>query len=282
MGKYKMKRQLKELLFLLILFFFISGCGTMVYQNTTPSAPPAYNIADLNNYGEWVQTDNFGEAWHPYVTSDWAPYDNGHWSYINGYWTWVSYEPFGWIVYHYGYWYYDSFYGWVWIPSDNNWSPANVIWNDYGDYVSWAPLPPRGVSYGHPWEMNQRRYWHVVKMGDFTKDNVGFYRVGNPTVGASVSRDFMGRAPERQSIEKATGKPVRVITSHRSEVKSTNKRFERIELPQPERQKVEQNTERVKKEVLVPRDQFRNRENEKKQQPQRQRKEEPKKDGRHS
>ena len=51
-----------------------------------------------------------------------------------------------------------------------------------------------------------------------------------------------------------------------------------MNLPQTEDRKVEQNTERVKKDVLVPRDQFRNRENEKKQQPQRERKEQPKRE----
>ena len=274
-----MKRLISNTLYLLFLILFISGCGPLVYQsNTNDSAPPGYNIPDLNNYGEWVRTDNFGEGWHPYVVSSWAPYDNGYWSYVNGYWTWVSYEPFGWIVYHYGYWYYDSFYGWVWIPSDHVWSPANVIWNNYGDYISWAPLPPRGVSYGHPWEMNKARYWHIVRNRDFTRDNVGFYRVQNPAFGANVSRDFIGRAPDRQVIERSTGKPVTVIRSERSRVKTSNRNFERMNLPQTEDRKVEQNTERVKKDVLVPRDQFRNRENEKKQQPQRDRKEQPKRE----
>lgn len=230
----------------------------MVYQNSTnESAPPGYNLADLNNYGEWVQTDNYGEGWHPYVGSNWAPYDNGYWSYINGYWTWVSYEPFGWIVYHYGYWYYDSFYGWTWIPGNNSWSPANVMWNNYGNYVCWAPLPPRGVNYGHPWEMNKDRYWHVVRERDFTNDNVGLYAVRNRVESGTAARNFIGRAPSRETIEKSTGKHITVITSHRSEVKGANKRLERMDLPQPEQRKVERNTERVKKDVLIPRDKAR-------------------------
>lgn len=249
-----------------LAFIFASGCSFISYQsrNNGPSssAPPGYNIPDLNNYGEWVQTDSYGEGWHPFVGSTWAPYDNGHWGYINGYWTWVSYEPFGWIVYHYGYWYYDSFYGWTWIPGNGSWSPANVIWNNYGNYVCWAPLPPHGVNYGHPWQMKKEKYWHVVRERDFANDNVGRYNVRNSGERGTAARNFIGRAPSRESVEKSTGKHITVITSHRSEVKGTNKRLQRIELPQPERKKVEKNTERVKKDVLIPRDKARRDRNE--------------------
>ena len=126
--------------------------------------------------------------------------------------------------------------------------------------------------------MNKARYWHIVRNRDFTRDNVGFYRVEKPRVGANVSRDFQSRAPDRQTIERSTGKPVTVIRSERSRVKTSNRNFERMNLPKTEDRKVEQNTERVKKDVLVPRSQYKKKEDEKKQQPQRERKEQPKKE----
>jgi hypothetical protein len=51
-----------------------------------------------------------------------------------------------------------------------------------------------------------------------------------------------------------------------------------MNLPQTENKKVEQNTERVRKDVLVPRNQYQKQQNEKKQQQQRERKQEPKRE----
>ena len=103
--------------------FLISGCAT--YQGTATSSMDysgGYNLNDLNNYGDWIYLSPYGEVWQPFVVSDWMPFQDGHWAYSDNAWTWISYEPFGWIVCHYGYWYDDSFYGWVWIPSNSPWS----------------------------------------------------------------------------------------------------------------------------------------------------------------
>jgi hypothetical protein len=121
-----------------LLTLSVQGCYTSgVGYTDSGAAPAAYNIDDLNAYGEWVPLDNYGRGWRPYAVADWMPFDNGHWAYADGAWTWISYEPFGWMVYHYGYWYNDPIYGWAWIPSDESWSPARV---------GWAPLPPPGAS----------------------------------------------------------------------------------------------------------------------------------------
>ena len=250
-----MKRNISKLLYFLFLILFISGCSFTIFRHkTTNSAPPGYNIDDLNNYGEWVNINIYGAAWRPYVVRDWTPFDHGHWRYINGYWTWVSYEPFGWIVYHYGNWYYDPYYEWVWIPSDKVWSPANVIWIHYGNYISWAPFPPHGANYGHPWDMNNRRYWHVVQNKHFTNDDLRNYYVKDVNADGRVTRNFTSRAPDREMIEKSTGRPVTEIRSQRSRTEKSNRNLERMDLPQPERKNVEQNSERIKKDVLVPRD----------------------------
>src|SRR5262249_52816714 len=52
---------------------------------------------------------------------------------------------FGWATYHYGRWANLADYGWVWFPGEDlDWGPAWVSWRTGGDYIGWAPLPPRG------------------------------------------------------------------------------------------------------------------------------------------
>jgi Family of unknown function (DUF6600) len=98
--------------------------------------------------GNWIEVGDYGYGWQPDVaTSDpnWRPYADGYWAYTDVGWTWVSYEDFGWATYHYGRWANLGDYGWVWFPgSDLEWGPAWVSWRTGGDYVGWAPLPPRG------------------------------------------------------------------------------------------------------------------------------------------
>jgi len=98
--------------------------------------------------GNWIEAADYGYGWQPDVaTSDpnWRPYADGYWAYTDDGWTWVSYEDFGWATYHYGRWARLADQGWVWFPgSDLDWGPAWVSWRTGGDYVGWAPLPPRG------------------------------------------------------------------------------------------------------------------------------------------
>ena len=97
---------------------------------------------DLASYGNWVERPNYGWAWRPRtVASSWRPYQAGHWVMTDEGWTWISNEPYGWATYHYGRWYDDPDYGWEWIPG-NDWAPAWVAWQEGGDYIGWAPLPP--------------------------------------------------------------------------------------------------------------------------------------------
>jgi hypothetical protein len=102
------------------------------------------NLSD----GNWIEVGDYGYGWQPGVaTSDpnWRPYADGYWAYTDVGWAWVSYEDFGWATYHYGRWANLADYGWVWFPgSDLEWGPAWVSWRTGGDYVGWAPLPPRG------------------------------------------------------------------------------------------------------------------------------------------
>jgi DNA segregation ATPase FtsK/SpoIIIE-like protein len=97
---------------------------------------------DLAAYGNWVQQPSYGWAWRPHaVARSWRPYRAGHWVMTDEGWTWISNEPYGWATYHYGRWYDDPNYGWEWIPG-NEWAPAWVAWQEGGNYIGWAPLPP--------------------------------------------------------------------------------------------------------------------------------------------
>src|SRR6266699_2703047 len=98
--------------------------------------------------GNWIDVADYGYGWQPDIAvsdSNWRPYSDGYWAYTDVGWTWVSYEDFGWATYHYGRWSRVADYGWVWFPgNDLEWGPAWVSWRTGGDYIGWAPLPPRG------------------------------------------------------------------------------------------------------------------------------------------
>jgi hypothetical protein len=100
------------------------------------------------NGGNWIEVEGYGFGWQPDLAvndQNWRPYSDGYWAYTDVGWTWISYEDFGWATYHYGRWAKLADYGWVWFPgSDLDWGPAWVSWRTGGDYVGWAPLPPRG------------------------------------------------------------------------------------------------------------------------------------------
>jgi hypothetical protein len=98
--------------------------------------------------GNWIDVEGYGYGWQPDVAvndQNWRPYADGYWAYTDDGWTWISYEDFGWATYHYGRWANLSDNGWVWFPGEDlDWGPAWVSWRTGGDYVGWAPLPPRG------------------------------------------------------------------------------------------------------------------------------------------
>src|SRR3989440_5879725 len=100
---------------------------------------------NLGDGGSWVEVGDYGYCWQPSVAvsnTSWRPYTDGYWAYTDLGWTWISYEDFGWATYHYGRWMRLRGRGWVWVPG-REWGPAWVSWRTGGDYVGWAPLPPR-------------------------------------------------------------------------------------------------------------------------------------------
>ncbi len=118
-----------------------------------PDELQAYS-GDFEENGRWVQVREYGYVWTPtvFVSVGWAPYRVGRWVWMGGDYVWVSYEPWGWAPYHYGRWAFISTIGWCWVPPVRGavyWGPGFVGWVRTPTYVSWVPLAPREIYYGH-------------------------------------------------------------------------------------------------------------------------------------
>ena len=120
--------------------------------------------ADLDQYGSWQTTPEYGPVWYPTtVSADWTPYSEGYWTTVGGFGsTWVDAAPWGYAPFHYGRW---ARVGgrWGWCPgvfvARPVWAPALVGWvggagwgvsTRFGSPVyGWVPL-----GWGeplHPW-----------------------------------------------------------------------------------------------------------------------------------
>ncbi len=142
-----------------------------------------YFYSELAPYGSWIEVDYGVVVWRPTIIRvDWLPYQMGRWVWTYDGWYWDSYEPFGFITYHYGRWYYDDYYGWLWYP-DYEWAPAWVEWRYDNSYIGWAPLHPYAVfsvsvgiyfsnAYYTPYH-----HWHFVNYNYFCDPYVYNYFV---------------------------------------------------------------------------------------------------------
>jgi hypothetical protein len=128
-----------------------------------------YGADDLNGYGEWIHSAQYGDVWRPYRQStsyyvDWSPYRYGSWRWIPAYgWTWVNDEPWGWATYHHGRWFNDAGY-WYWSPYGYHryhrswWFPALVVLNVYDSNVCWYPLPYTYAYYNYNFYYNSHHH----------------------------------------------------------------------------------------------------------------------------
>lgn len=110
--------------------------------------------AVLGGYGEWIWVDGLGRCWRPWVAASWQPYRHGRWVHTSHGWTWVAYEPWGYVPHHYGSWARCTF-GWVWVPG-YSYAAANVVWVRAGSFIGWYARPPHGWShavhgFSHGW-----------------------------------------------------------------------------------------------------------------------------------
>ena len=109
---------------------------------------------DLDEYGRWSRTDDYGYVWIPsvHISVGWSPYRLGRWVWIGGDYVWISHEPWGWAPYHYGRWAFVGHLGWCWVPPLRGavyWGPGFVGWTHHHQHVAWVPLAPGEIYYGH-------------------------------------------------------------------------------------------------------------------------------------
>lgn len=154
-------------------------------------SPDVVGYEDLDDYGAWRPTADFGVVWFPRgVEAGWAPYHNGHWAYIApwGY-TWVDDQPWGFAPFHYGRWI--SVEGaWAWVPCRPRmegaeyvrpvYAPALVAWVGVGTGVAWFALGPREVYV--PSYRVSRRYMNDINVSNTTVNRTYVNDVYNTTI----------------------------------------------------------------------------------------------------
>jgi hypothetical protein len=125
-----------------LLFLLVAGFLFALPKAVRADVSFDFFYDSLAPHGEWIEVGDYGYCWRPAdVDAEWAPYSDGYWTYTDAGWTWVSYEDWGGITYHYGRWAQIEDEGWCWVPG-TEWGPAWVSWRNSDDYIGWAPLPP--------------------------------------------------------------------------------------------------------------------------------------------
>ena len=142
-------------------------------QSMAYVSPEMTGYQDLDTYGQWQPTPDYGPVWFPsQVEIGWAPYRRGHWAYVQPWgWTWIDDAPWGFAPFHYGRW--AEFDGrWGWIPGERHerpvYAPALVAFiggEPGGDHVGWVPLGPREMF--HPYYEHSDVYVINLNRGHF-------------------------------------------------------------------------------------------------------------------
>ena len=124
-------------------------------------SPAMTGYQDLDRYGDWNATAEYGAVWYPRaVDDDWAPYRFGRWVWVAPWgWTWIDQSPWGFAPFHYGRWV-QVRNRWGWVPGSHAarpvYAPALVAWignpgwsvgfrSGAAPAVGWFPLAPREV-----------------------------------------------------------------------------------------------------------------------------------------
>ena len=146
----------------------------------------------LDGYGQWIDTDDYGQVWRPDATVvgvDFTPYESGgSWAYTDAGWAFACDYPWGWLPFHYGRWAWFHGY-WGWVPG-HRWGPAWVEWRHGGGVVGWRPLPP-GRGSGHRWHGGDAPFrdhhraeqhdahWRFAATSDFSRPHIRAHVYGN-------------------------------------------------------------------------------------------------------
>ncbi len=207
-------------------------------------SPEMTGAEDLDAYGDWRETDEYGAVWIPRgVAADWAPYRSGQWVWVAPWgWTWVGREAWGFAPFHYGRW--ARIHGvWAWVPGTRSvrpvYAPALVVWRETPpgsvtfDHRSpprpgWAPLAPRDayLPYYRASRSHVERVNAPIIVPDSRRDPI-----------APRDRDAFRRSPavspaasaRMERIERMDGRENRDDTSHRFEGRSVQERINRSE-----------------------------------------------------
>lgn len=154
--------------------------------------PDTVGGEDLDEYGTWSSTPDYGPIWYPTVVAPgWVPYSMGQWIWESPWgWTWVDAEPWGFAPFHYGRW---AMWGgrWGWVPGPYMmapiYSPALVGWVGGvgfgvgfgfgwgGGAAAWFPLGPADPFY--PWYHYSPGYFGRVNITNI--NNITINRVMN-------------------------------------------------------------------------------------------------------
>jgi hypothetical protein len=135
--------------------------GTLAQRHVSPEMT---GVHELDRHGQWDTHPQYGTVWYPTtVTSDWAPYRHGRWTWVEPWgWTWIDEAPWGFAPFHYGRWV--EWRGrWVWAPGSYVarpvYAPALVAWFGGSNvsvrvsvgnpHLAWVPLAPFEVY--SPW-----------------------------------------------------------------------------------------------------------------------------------
>ncbi len=185
---------------------------------------------DLDDYGNWRTTGEYGAVWVPRVAPGWAPYRYGHWVWVEPWgWSWVDDAPWGYAPCHYGRWVYTGGY-WGWAPGPMVverpiYAPALVAWvgGEHfgvsmsfggGGGVGWFPL-----GWGEPYVPSyrvSRTYFQNVNVRNTRIVNItnvtnNYYVNNNTTV---VNRNVTNIRYANQNVRGAvTAVPTRVMVN---------------------------------------------------------------------
>lgn len=111
-----------------------------------------YGAAELDQYGSWRETSDYGPVWLPSVAGGWTPFSRGSWRWDPVYeWTWVDEAPWGWTTAHHGRWVLIDGY-WAWAPGPRaartTYLPATVVFYGTDGNIAYGVSPlTAGVSW---------------------------------------------------------------------------------------------------------------------------------------
>ena len=183
-----------------------------------------FDAADFESNGMWVYVPSAGTTcWRPNVPPDWTPYSLGTWRRTPAGLTWVSYESWGWLPYHYGMWAWDPELGWYWIPG-SVYAPAWVYWSYADEWTGWCPVgwyggyydsyyrstrPTYGNERGGPWLPNLRGKVEVTQIDRRGWNFAPTSRIGSRLESRDVTRGDRVAFPRGQTVVVTTA-PLRV------------------------------------------------------------------------